>query len=200
MTKRNMRQRTSIEVHPPKLVTTVEIRRTFRFQSTNATTTVISNNNILGALGVCGYVTNSLGRTMTDAFKLHRVRLWGPTVSGTATTVSILWNSASIFESSSNKLVTDTSVSESYPAFVDSVPPLNSNSAFWQTASSSGLLYLTVPVGGIIDIDVSYTLCDGAGGGVGITLATVVLGTYYYLALDGPTTAHYTPIGLATTV
>jgi hypothetical protein len=76
------------------------------------------------------------------------------------------------------------------------VPDPKSVASFWSNAGQ--LMVIQTTIGSIVDLSVDWTL-DAFISPDTLSIATGVLGSAYFLALDGPSGNTYTPIGLPTT-
>jgi hypothetical protein len=98
--------------------------------------------------------------------------------------------------------VSDTSVSVMKPAHIVAIPPQSSLASFWQSPgiANNQLFNIVAPTGSIIDVHLSLILQDDDNGSaITGTVATAVIGTTYYLAMDNVATHIYTPVSLTTT-
>jgi hypothetical protein len=180
---------------PPSLSLVPTLSHRYRFQSTSNALTLCSTGNFLGSLGVIGTVTNSTVATIASSFRLNRIEVW-PASGGTCT---VDWASATGYTKDEMKdasLPSGVTVTKS----LRFLPPKQSFAALWtnEVNSSVALFSMFAPTGSIIDVHVSYTIC-GVFAPLNISVATAVIGSSYYLALDGPSTNHYPPVGLPTT-
>ncbi len=145
-------------------------------------------------------MVNTTVACWTTALKVRSVELWAaPAALGAGATVSVNWFGAS---NSPNLEVSDTSLSTSTNAHIRSMPPVNSTASFWQRASvSTNMFTLVLPAGGICDLEVDMILADQDVALVTGAVATAVVGTVYYLALDHIALATHVlvPVSLATT-
>jgi len=148
----------------------------------------------------CGVVaaTAILGYSFTASFRMNRIELWAPVASqGSAATVSVLWYSPTT--NASELEVSDTSMSTAMPAHLVAAPPVRSLASFWQTDLTTPLAYLTVPVGGVIDVYLDLVLEDGATTiqPSPLVLVGAIPGSTYYEPLDGRGGV-FVPISLST--
>jgi hypothetical protein len=61
------------------------------------------------------------------------------------------------------------------------------------------VFFISCVQGAVIDLAVEFTLGNQFGVSAIAGIATVAVGTIYYLALDGPSNNHLAPIGVPTT-
>jgi len=194
---------------PPPLQAVVTVHHVFRFVVTTAgaitgTPVTIDGGGLAGALGGTCSVVNSNLTTWASSIRLHRVSIWPSAVAvGTLSPQpEVIWYSPS------NAVEKDTSVERVLPAGitqtapVHSRPPKGSFCGMWMnpvvnvTNILFGLTY--VPGGSVIDLDVSFTMSNNMGT-LGRVIATGVLGTIYYLYLDGSTRHGLIPAGKPST-
>jgi hypothetical protein len=190
---------------PPMIRANLELAHRYRFTSTAATLTSITDNLLLTAAGVMA-TTATAGTSLYQSVRLRRITIWSPPASqGAAVTCSIFWlpRSANAGIGGRATEVSDTTVSVAAPATVSSVPPKDSQASFWQNGSSTTLVQLVAPAGSIIDVELSLTVQDGPVSGGGYTPAAAVLvaataGVVYYCSLDSATKAGsiYQPVSL----
>jgi len=178
----------------------VQLQHTFRFTSTSGTVTAITAKGLLLAAGALGTITNSTVTSPFASVKLQKVEIWTPPASqGASSTCSVEWASQS---NANNQEISDTTVSVATPAHVRASPPRNSLASFWQSPgiTNNQLFNLIAPAGSIIDVTLSLIMQDDDNGAA-ITgaVATAVVGTVYYLALDNVATHIYPPVSLTTT-
>jgi hypothetical protein len=124
--------------------------------------------------------------------------MWCPVSAvGSTATCSVNWFSSN---QSPNIEHSDTSVSSAFPAHLKSTPPPMSLASFWASViSGANLFTLVCPTGTIIDLVVDAILKDDEASSDTINVATAVIGTMYYLSLDGPASNLLVPVSLVTT-
>jgi len=79
-------------------------------------------------------------------------------------------------------------------------PPAKSLASFWlgDVDSATQVFALSTSPGSIVDVSLSFRLCN-VYSSASVAVATAVIGTVYYLALDGPSSNTYVPVGIPTT-
>lgn len=196
-------------IKPPQIVSNVRVTRVYRYRSTTAFSQEISQIELLPSLGLMSTVATTTGTSIFNTFKIHRVSMWGPpgfSADGTGAidrSVTLTWNSAEGAVIPSGLEVSDSTMSNAYPAHVSSKPPAGSLASFWVTAyqGTAALNLFTVagPVGTVIDIHLTAIMNDtnGANGVSFTTTAGPGLGVVYYAPLEG-TTDILLPVGLQT--
>jgi hypothetical protein len=189
---------------PPTLDAVIQCRHVFRFQCTTGFSALqnITGGNLAGAIG--GYCTtvNSTVKTIASSIRVHRVSVWPAVQSSPQNPPEIVWFSPiTIMEKdASRERVLPAGVSVS--SAVTEVPPKATICGDWFAVSSGasqpmfGLL--NIGAGDVVDVDLSWTITNNLLGSTP-AVATGVLGTYYYLYLDGSTTHQLQPIGKPTT-
>jgi len=181
---------------PRQLRTNLEHSHQFRFSSTSAALTTITDTTLLAACGVAA-TSAVAGSAIRQTVRLQQIEIWTPPASqGANATCSVLWPAA---QRSQAREVTDTTISTATPAHVRCGPPAESLAAFWVNGSAgTALCFLTAPPGSIIDVWVSMVDADGGATFGTATLVGATTGNVYYTSLDSTTKAGsiYQPIGL----
>lgn len=133
-------------------------------------------------------VTAVLGYEVWDAFRIKSVEMWTASNNGSPsvpTQVAIEWGGIAATGVSSGRIDSDISMGVA-TAHVKSRPPKGSAASFWQVRSTTALFYISIPVGGIIDVtmevvqDVLTTPIAAQNALVG-----AVTGNFYSRGLDG---------------
>lgn len=191
---------------PPQLPLPLEItprlRKVIRFFTESAVSAVgITYGDLFGIFGGICSVTNATLRPIATSVLLHSVTIF-PNASTSATQTSeISWTGANADQTP------DFSYNESLPANVvethpvRAVPPKASLMADWfnNTVTASDIAFvLTLGSGTVLDVDVECTLPNNFSP-VSLTIASGVLGTYYYLRLNHNGAKTITPVNLPTT-
>ncbi len=198
--KNSSRDSANLVVFPPKIPSirsNLQIRHRFRFRATAAIVAVgISDTQILGTFGNVCTVANSAVATLAKTWRLHSLEMWSPVVTnGTPITVSCELQVVN----APNREWSDTAISTTMPAHIKVRPPKDSLLSMWRIGASSTPFLLNCPTGTIVDLDVSFIMDDDSATLATVTVAAGTLGSYYYLALDGPTTNLLVPVSLQTT-
>lgn len=183
-------------IRPPEIVTTLSLGHVFRFNSSNAFTSVpITRAMLLNLVSMATTTTNQF-RTMT-AIKLKRIRMWGqPAALGSANTrVVCEW----VGNQGPSTIHTDTA-SGVRPSYVDTRPPADSSDRWWSISGSNEtevLCKLTGQVGTIIDVHASIRMADNEAGVAAEngTAAGASVGHVYFNYLDGFASKILTPEG-----
>lgn len=139
--------------------------------------------------------------SVASCVKLRKVSIWPASEADTAT-----GNNPEIEYVSGYGTTSDRSYVQSIPGGVSVSKPVVSKpgkdtlAALWQNSSASSTSLFTlydINKGSIIAVDVSFMLRNAVPG-INFTVATAVLGTMYYLYLDGAT-AKLQPVALPNT-
>jgi len=188
---------------PPQVKTNVIFSHKYRYIATGSSSFVVNAIKLAAACGTVCAVANTSCTIFTDSVRIRSIEIWSPAPSqGTAATATVLWNQLSAGISNMSTVeVSDTSMSTAYPAHVKCRPPKASFAANWTSsaATSPTLMTLSIATGSIIDLEVDLILADTGASGPVATIATGVLGTVYYLPLDGTTSHNVIPVQLSTT-
>ncbi len=185
-------------IRPPQFSPNIQYSHKFRFSASSAKTAyAVTIANLFGVAGVFTKTANSTVCPVNASFKLTSVSVWGPiTATGTPVTVTVEWLGAN---NSPNKDVSDTSVTNSFAAYLTTKPPRNSIASFWQVATASSTIFLlTCPSGSVIDVTMNLIMADQSTALQTVNVTTAAVGQSYYLALDHPT-AQLVPVSLTTT-
>jgi hypothetical protein len=186
---------------PPFDATTrTDIHRRFRANSAG-TSTVISMGAIFGSLGVTGTVTNTTCVSMYSSFRLNRITIWPPQNSGADRTILEWGASADGGYSPDSAFINTIPDGITETTGITFRPPAKSLLNNWMStylSASNIIAYMTCPVGTIIDLHVTACMPNDFVP-ESITVAAATVGSIYYLALDGPTTNNFIPVGLITT-
>jgi hypothetical protein len=178
-------------MNPPQLNANIEVTHKYRFISTAAFNGAITDALLLNAIG--SMATIAAGTTsinIAQSVKLLRVEMWAPvSAQGSTTTVSLEWPATG---QNMAREVTDTSVSVSRVAHINTKPPKNSLSGFWSTYAGAAvtLFNLVIPIATVLDVTVAFVLQDGtAPSQVVGNIVGGTTGTLYFGFLDSLTAA-----------
>lgn len=202
--QRNMRRRFT-PMKPGQFQPYMPYTHTYRFDSgptTNNNAEPVTALNLLGAAGVFTSAANSTVETWFCQVKVLNVRIWSPCIqaysSGTGVgqgTCAIFWSGS---ENDAGTQISDSTNTTTVPAFISAKPPEGSSPSFWNSSGAGTMFYITATPGSIIEV----TLCLnqlGGSTGASISVTTAALGNSYFLALDGPGSNKFVPVGLVTT-
>jgi len=199
---KTLRQKTykqPMGMNPPMIQTNIIWSHNFRFKASTQTTADITVADLLGVAGTVGVVTNTTVVANNFSVKIARIKIWAPSgVIAGSQTCSIEWTG---LDFSPSKEVSDTTINISQPARISTKPPNRSLASFWQNSLQTNPIFrIVVPQDAVIDVQLSFIMNDGANAsGPPIAVSTAVIGTTYYLALDGPNTNNLVPVAMTTT-
>jgi hypothetical protein len=151
------------EKFPPQYSSQPVVSRTIRYKATGASVsvpiTVGSLLNLIFGVPAAALATDFI--PMWNAVKVNKIKIWGlNSAAATAfSDVALLWAGANTPDIE----VTDSGTNNS-PAHISSKPPKGSLASFWWNHTSvltQALFNVTMPIGSILDINVSYVLFDG---------------------------------------
>jgi hypothetical protein len=140
------------------------LARVVRFvvdNSTNGPTYTITRGDLLRIFGFyLEQSSSTYGVFLFNAVKLERVCMWASNDTTAFSSLSLEW----LNPAGPQNLQTDTGTLTK-PAHVSSSPPRNSPLGFWSTTnnSSESLFRITVPLGAIIDVHLTFVMEDGTG-------------------------------------
>jgi len=185
---------------PPQIDAVLVVGHRYRF-----VTSVTGIYNVTPAMlfGVCGgfcTIANSQHRSWAGTIRAKRVTLFLPSVTSGTNSADVVWLSNDLNRSRDSEELNSTPTGITNCNSMTSVPPGKTAQQLWFTSSATGasFLSLSVVVGTIIDLDLTFTLnCNFTG--AANTIAVGMLGNTYYLALDGPASNKLIPVGLPTT-
>jgi len=183
-----------IRMGPAPIRANLEMKHHYRFTSSAATLTSITDTLLLTAAGVMAVsatAANSIHRTV----KVNRIEVWTPPAAqGSAATCSVAFPAPN---NSPAREYSDTTISTAEPAHVIAVPPPQSLCSFWQSGTGVTMFNLVAPAGSIIDVWLSLVIGDATLGAAAV-LVGATTGVMYYCSLDSATAAGsiYTPVGL----
>jgi len=193
---------------PPTIQTTVSVQHVYRFATLTTTSAVsVTGKTLCGALGCVG--AGSVGGVNTvcafaSTAKIHSIKIWnGLSTSGLDSQAEVIWYADELVPN----IAKDTSRDSTQPAGIVgkerclvSRPPKNTLASDWirlSTAANAQLISISSLKGAVIDVDVSYTLANNYNGQVITTGSLPLVGTLYYLSLDG-IGGNLQPVGMGT--
>jgi len=172
---------------PPGIEATPIVGHKFRFQVlSDITSAALTVGNMIGICGVIGTVTNTTAVSVASCVKLRRVTIWPALDTSTN-------HSPEISYATNYGTTSDRSWSRTVPlgvtvtGSVKSKPGKDTLAALWQNsgATSSTLCTLyDIQKGSIVDVDVTFCMRNSQNG-VSYSVTTAVIGTMYYLYMDG---------------
>jgi hypothetical protein len=183
---------------PPAIQITPVMRHVFRYNASAGGNVNVTSAEVIGALGTICTVTNSTVRPWASSFRINSIKIWGSASSAAAQSERLFWSSGPGAQSRDWEV--DKTVPEGLTVSGALVtrPPKGTLGALWQTSNAAILFVVALNVGSVLDMDVSFTLSNQFVSGTQ-TVATGVLGTIYYLYLDGSTSHTLVPVALPST-
>jgi len=182
----------------------ITCRHTFRFQVVTGFAALINitGGNLAGIVGGTCSVVNSTVVSPASSMRVHRLTIWPPAQSAPTNPPEVTWFSPI------TAMEKDASKESILPAGITieralvSTPPGKTLCSDWfatVAANNQPMFGLSnVAAGGVIDVDVSWTISNNLLG-VNRSVATGVVGTFYYLFLDGSTSHSIQPVGKPST-
>jgi len=147
---------------------------------------------LLSSLGIVAATANS-GYPIFRYFKLNKISIWGSAPSFAsglplAPSVGIKWYSNVNF--GTNTIVSDSSLSTAYPAYLTTRPPRGSYASLWQFQNTNVLFDILVSDVQSVFVDMHYSArMDDQSYAANLqgTVNSMTIGSVYYTALDGVT-------------
>lgn len=169
--------------HPPP-INGLELRTsvTLRFRATAAATLAVTYTNLLDAYLVA--TTATAGSQVFQTCKIRRVQLWATAAVGTPVSVSLEFSGVTTGVTGDQQTHSDTSMGIQ-PAHVSARPNARSLAADYQLPSAAVAFTITVPAGGVIDVECSYRGQFNAATACAQALVGAVPGAFYLRGLDG---------------
>jgi hypothetical protein len=199
---RRPKRNSARDVKPRQIRSNIIVSHRFRYTSTSGNPVTITQTNLLSACGVVGLVVNSTVNCIASTVRLREIEIWTPPAAqGSAATCSAQFSTSTGAESIEE--VSDTTVSTAVPAHIKFRPSRTCIASFWDspaTGNTTPVLILTAPAGSIVDCLLDFILTDTFATPNVIGVVTDVVGTLYWLALDGPVSNQLIPTSLRTTL
>lgn len=175
-----------------------------------------SSDIILSGGGVGSSAT--LVTAFSLAAKIKRIQVWSAvpiTTTASSSNVNTLrftWGGADNSVASPYNVISDTSLTNSRPLYIDTRPPKGSIPSFWIQNDNSEVLFTlngiattgaitSAPAGTIVQVDCMFKLyATRTTGATFAPSAAVVAGTTYYPPLDANSTKLLVPVDLPSIV
>lgn len=190
---------------PGTIETGLVCYQTLRFISTAGGAFSI-NTIAAGPTPLSGVMVATSATALTslfDAFKIKRIRLWGPPPSSLVpVTIDVVWvapTGGNFPMAGSDRHISDTSMGSTRAAFIETKPPKGSYVADWLSNNSNTTVFAgTVPANTILDVDLVYRrdVRSAGPGAQAQTVAGAVTGAIYREPIDA--TSIFTPLGALT--
>jgi len=185
---------------PPTLDVVPQGHNVYRFTNAAAQAgATVSIADLLGAIGVIGKVAATSVTTVASSVKVNKITIW-PSPAATGTGYATLTWDPILTGVNKDKLV-DRSLPEGISVTGPSVnrPPRGTFAGEWLEAAGGNVFVIGASSLSIVDVDLSFTLASVGSLQTTVNVATANVGQIYYLALDGPGTNAFTPVGLPST-
>lgn len=159
---------------------------TLRFVVKTAFSGGITFQNILDSyLVATGAAT---GVQLFQTVRIRRVRIWALPVIGAATSVSLEFGGVTAGVTGDQMIRTDTSMGIE-PAHIDARPNARCLAAEYQLSSAAIAFNMAVPVGAVVDLELSWRGQFSAPTALANALVGATAGQLYLRGLDGLATA-----------
>jgi hypothetical protein len=213
--KRSMRRRASPQVtplskKPPQIqiIPTVSTVARFVNRATNSgvTNTAVTTINLVNCGGILATGANT-GYPFHGFFRIKRIRMWAASNAVTsfnqAPSIGVRWfNTVAGTLGDTNSQDSDTSLSISDVAYVDSRPPKGSAASWWSGPSTNTIfnIFAAFTTALIIDLHLDWKINDNANGAVSSVTTTnsMTVGNCYFPPLDGVSGGNFPRIGVPT--
>lgn len=189
---------------PPVLDAVIACNHVFRFSVTTGFGSLvnITGGNLAGVIGGICTTANATVRTIASSIRVRRITVWPPQQGSPQNPPEVVWFSAiTIMEKdASRERLLPAGISVTAP--LSTRPPRNTlcSDFFAVSSGASQPMFglINMAAGAVIDVELSWTVTNNLLGS-SPAIATGVLGTYYYLYLDGSTSHQIQPVGKPTT-
>lgn len=176
---------------PPRLPTWPYIRLVLRVSNTgatDATTGLITVDDMLGACGVIGRVTNTSVTCIFSSFRVRKVTLYlAPATNRASAQVDFFSGT----EKRNPDMEYDTSIPTNYegaPATLVFTPPKASLDGFWYRDDNTGtdpvMSVICTTTGSVMDVELDATIDTAILSSNSIAVSTAVVGTFYRVCLN----------------
>jgi hypothetical protein len=185
---------------PPQIDNTLVVRSRIRYVAGADSLVSVSAQDLAGALGGVCTVTNSVFKPWASSFRIRKIVAWPSQSTTLLNAAAISWNSGIAGANRDSERSADIPEGITITEKVDFKPPPKSLASDWFAASvgTTNIFTMTCNEGSILDLHVDFTLSNQFSAGTS-TIATGVLGSIYYLPLDGASSHQYFPVHLPTT-
>jgi hypothetical protein len=182
--------------HPPMIQPQLRHFQRMRFiVKANVNVNTITYQNLLDSFLVA--TAAAVGYQIFDQVKVKFVEIWATPIQGSGASSPAITSCAVAYPGpdGDGKVISDTAMG-SEPAHVMAVPSKLSQTAFWQSTGATAAFQITCPMGGVVDVGLSFRNTDLAPTAVGSPLVGATVGQFYYRGLDGAATAatNYQPV------
>jgi hypothetical protein len=187
---------------PPSLDITLMTNVRIYYTNSSASATGVTGAELIAACGGICTVTNSTVVSFMSSFRIARVTIWPAVVSaGTATSAfaDLTWSASSTSFTRDEEKIRPVPAGIANTGPVVFRPPAKALVSDWFTAAiTNNLFVVAANVGSTLLLEGVATLSNSIAP-ASSTVAAGVLGSVYYLPLDGTSVHRWTPLGLTTT-
>jgi hypothetical protein len=170
---------------PPQFESTVKFSKRFRFScAAILAQDPVTANDLLALLVVAD--TTLSAKSILGAVKLNSIEIWAPPAASVSTpnSIAVEWVPTAAIGGPA-KIISDTTLGTAAAAYVFARPPLTSVAGQWLAVSTQPIMFLSMPEGTIVDVDLTMTLASGQPVyTTPITGGTYVVGDLFMNALD----------------
>jgi hypothetical protein len=168
---------------------------------------LIYADDIFGAIGVYGRVTNTSVTPIATSFRIRKVTMYvAPSSSGAVLAHLVFLDTADrVPDTVSNDAMPPTYYGEPY--VLVGVPPKNSSASLWYKNTgtfSTAIFGVDVSTTGtVLDLELDFTLSSDVAASDTITVATAVVGKFYRLPLNKTSTSGgilWNPVTVSSTI
>jgi len=183
---------------PQQFESNVRTQHKFRFIALGDVTGVgITDTNLVEIVGNIATSTTEL-TCFNQSSKIKKIEVWSaPSTQGSNSTVSVEWFG---FQNSPNVEHSDTTLSVTKNAYINSSPPPSSLAKFWQKATGNQVFVLTCPENSIVDITLQCILTDDESNTSIEVTGPATVGNTYYAYLDQNNGSMLKPVSLQSIV
>jgi len=184
---------------PKQLNTTPQLSHCFRFRSTAPVSAVITTKMVACACGGIATVANNTFTAWASSYKIKKLVVWAPSSTTSVSLTDVAWYTGTSGQSKDQTATNSVPLGITNSSVSTFLPPPKSLCGDWILSSQTANLFeVILDKGCVIDLHVDYTLSNVISP-VAQAVAVAVLGTVYYLALDGPISNLLVPVSLPTT-
>jgi hypothetical protein len=185
---------------PPQINNTLTVNSRIRYLAGADNIVSVSAIDLIGAFGGVCTVTNSVFKPWASSCRIKKLIAWPSCSTTSQNSCSLWWNSGIAGANRDLEKSSDVPTGVTNTRAVSFVPPAKSLAEDWIAASvgTTNIFSLLMNIGSVVDVHCEFTLSNQFTSGT-VSLTTGVLGSIYYLPLDGPSSHTYFPIHLPTT-
>jgi len=184
--KKGARRATGKQVsllHPPQINMVPQGTKTLRFQGTSSNREQITAQNLLDTVLFAS--TATVGFDVYQAFRIKYIEMWSVSLTGSASTMSLVYNESNGSIDSPGFVYSDTTIGVAEPSHLKAIPPKGSAAAMWQTSANINLFQVSAPNACVIDICFEYIMFSSGSVQAQNALVAAIAGSVYGRGLDG---------------